>query len=827
MGEMDEIVREFLVESYENLDQLEQDMVSLESEPGSKELLSSIFRTIHTIKGTSGFLAFNRLEKLAHRGENLLSELRDGVREMDQETADVLLLMVDRIRNIMGSVEETGQEGDVDIESVIAQIEAIQGKTSSAPVPAADGMAGESALDAAAAEKAPAEIPFLTNVADENGNVNLGEDLATPPAAAEKAPAEIPFLTNVADENGNVNLGECAAPVASAAPAAKPEPAAPASPAPQSKPAASKKDEAKPAEHGSARSAADSSIRVDVDLLDVLMREVSELVLVRNQIVRLTDSMTDMNLVQSSQRLSIVATELQEGIMKTRMQPIEHLWSKMPRVVRDLAKQTDKNVQLVMIGGDTELDRSLLEAIKDPLTHMVRNAVDHGVELPEVRQAAGKDPKGTVTLKAYHAGGQVVVDIIDDGAGIDPVVVANKALDKGLVTQQQLGEMSDKEIFNLLFLPGFSTAKTVSNISGRGVGTDVVKTSVEAIGGTVDVESELGKGSTWRMRIPLTLAIQPSLTVESHGELYAIPQVSLLELVVLDSSRKETSMEYVNSSPVYRLRGMLLPLIRLSHVLHPEESNDRGSEANGVIAVLQNDDQRFGLVVDKVINNEEIVVKPLSSKLKSIGLYAGATLLGDGRVALILDIGAVARKSLTGATTQAAQKAQMDAEAAQARSSEMTGQALVVGIGDGRRVAIPLAAVTRLEHISVEAVERVGGREVIQYRGQILPIVRLDRLLGVMDYEEPKDLQVVVYRRGERSVAMVVREILDIVADDKRKHSNIEDHGLLGSAVLKDRVTELLDVEQAVRAADPTFFDEIEDFNAELEMNSRLDMVGA
>lgn len=825
MGEMDEIVREFLVESYENLDQLEQDMVSLESEPGSKELLSSIFRTIHTIKGTSGFLAFNRLEKLAHRGENLLSELRDGVREMDQETADVLLLMVDRIRNIMGSVEETGQEGDVDIESVIAQIEAIQGKTSSTPVPAADSMSGEPAP--AAAEQAPAEIPFLTNVADENGNVNLGEDLATPPA--EETPAEVPFLTNVADENGNVNLGEdtaSVAPAAPAAPVAKPEPPAPPAPA-QSAPPAMKKDEAKPAEHNTSRSAAESSIRVDVDLLDVLMREVSELVLVRNQIVRLTDSMTDMNLVQSSQRLSIVATELQEGIMKTRMQPIEHLWSKMPRVVRDLAKQTEKNVQLVMIGGDTELDRSLLEAIKDPLTHMVRNAVDHGVELPEVRKAAGKDPKGTVTLKAYHAGGQVVVDIIDDGAGIDPKAVANKALEKGLVTQQQLGEMSDKEIFNLLFLPGFSTAKTVSNISGRGVGTDVVKTSVEAIGGTVDVESELGKGSTWRMRIPLTLAIQPSLTVESHGELYAIPQVSLLELVVLDSSRKETSMEYVNASPVYRLRGMLLPLIRLSHVLHPEESGDRGSEANGVIAVLQNDDQRFGLVVDKVINNEEIVVKPLSSKLKSIGLYAGATLLGDGRVALILDIGAVARKSLTGATNQAAQKAQMDAEAAQARSSEMTGQALVVGIGDGRRVAIPLAAVTRLEHISVEAVERVGGREVIQYRGQILPIVRLDRLLGVMDYEEPKDLQVVVYRRGERSVAMVVREILDIVADDKRKHSNIEDHGLLGSAVLKDRVTELLDVEQAVRAADPTFFDEIEDFNAELEMNSRLDMVGA
>ncbi|MCV0011042.1 chemotaxis protein CheA [Mobiluncus mulieris] len=810
MGEMDEIVREFLVESYENLDQLEQDMVSLESEPGSKELLSSIFRTIHTIKGTSGFLAFNRLEKLAHRGENLLSELRDGVREMDQETADVLLSMVDRIRAIMGSVEETGQEGDVDIDSVIAQIEAIQGKTESAAKPAAEQAPHET-------EETPAEVPFMTNVPDEKGETSMGE------------PAEVPFMTNVPDEKGQTSMG-AEAPAAQAETKPEPAPAKPAQSAGAAVAAANSKKDTKSADHPTSdhgRSAAESSIRVDVDLLDVLMREVSELVLVRNQIVRQTDNMSDMNLVQSSQRLSIVATELQEGIMKTRMQPIEHLWSKMPRVVRDLAKQTGKKVKLVMIGGDTELDRSLLEAIKDPLTHMVRNAVDHGVESPEERKAAGKDPEGIVTMKAYHAGGQVVVDIIDDGAGIDPVAVANKALDKGLVTSAQLQDMSDKDIFNMLFLPGFSTAKKVSNISGRGVGTDVVKTSVEAIGGTVDVESELGHGSTWRMRIPLTLAIQPSLTVESHGELYAIPQVSLLELVALDSSRKETSMEYVNASPVYRLRGMLLPLIRLSHVLHPEETERRDEEANGVIAVLQNDDQRFGLVVDKVINNEEIVVKPLSSKLKSIGLYAGATLLGDGRVALILDIGAVARRSLTGASTQAAQKAQAAAEAAQARASDVIGQALVVGIGDGRRVAIPLAAVTRLEHVNAEKVERVGGREVIQYRGQILPIVRLDRLLGVMDYEEPKDLQVVVYNRGDRSVAMVVREILDIVSDDKRKHSTVEDHGLLGSAVLKDRVTELLDVEQAVRAADPTFFDEIDDFNTELELGSRLDMVGA
>lgn len=805
MGEMDEIVREFLVESYENLDQLEQDMVSLESDPGSKELLSSIFRTIHTIKGTSGFLAFNKLEKLAHRGENLLSELRDGVREMDSQAGDALLFMVDKIRAIMGSIEESGAEGDVEIDEAIAKIEAIQnpGAAPAAPAPAAE------APEAPAAE-VPAAPAFMSNIPDD-------------PAPAAEATAAPAFASNIPDEE-EAPAPASPAPAAPAAAASAPAaPAAAPAAARESKPAAST-----PAASAPAKSAAESSIRVDVELLDVLMREVSELVLVRNQISRLTDNSTDMDLVQSAQRLSLVASELQEGIMKTRMQPIEHLWNKMPRVVRDLANQLGKEINLVMVGGDTELDRSLLEAIKDPLTHMVRNAVDHGIESPEVRKAAGKDPKGTVTLKAYHAGGQVVVDIEDDGAGIDPVKVANKALVKGLVTQQQLDEMGDKDIYSLLFLPGFSTAEKVSNISGRGVGTDVVKTSVEAIGGTVDVDSEFGKGSCWRMRIPLTLAIQPSLTVESQGELYAIPQVSLLELVALDSSKKETSIEYVNSSPVYRLRGMLLPLIHLSHILYPDCATDRIEEQNGVIAVLQSDQQRFGLVVDKVINNEEIVVKPLSSKLKSIGIYSGATLLGDGRVALILDIGAVARKALSGASAEASRQAQAAAEqAAAAASSEVTGQVLVVGIGEGRRVAIPLAAVTRLEHIDASTVERVGGREVIQYRGSILPIVRLERLLGAVNYDEPEDLQVVVYRRGERSVAMVVREILDIVADDKRKHSKIEDHGLVGSAVLKDRVTELLDVEQAVRAADPTFFDDVSDFEAELDRDSRLEMVGA
>uniref|UniRef100_UPI0020279086 chemotaxis protein CheA n=1 Tax=Actinotalea sp. C106 TaxID=2908644 RepID=UPI0020279086 len=585
-------------------------------------------------------------------------------------------------------------------------------------------------------------------------------------------------------------------------PTPTPEPA-PVAETPAATPAPAK---AKPAGNESAgepgRSAADASIRVDVDLLDALMRQVGELVLARNAITRLADDSAGSDLVRASQRLSLIASELQEGVMKTRMQPIEHVWSKVPRMVRDLAAACDRQVKLEMVGGDTELDRSLLEAIKDPLTHLIRNAIDHGIESAVDRTATGKTPQGLLSLRAYHAGGQVVVEVTDDGKGIDPERVASKAVDKGLRTPQQVAAMAPAELLQMLFLPGFSTADAVTNVSGRGVGMDVVRTKIEGIGGTVDVDSSVGKGTTWRLRIPLTLAIMPALTIVCDEQLYAIPQVSLVELVALDAQTNESSIEYIRSAPVYRLRGDLLPLVDLREVFG---SGPREEGVRTVIAVLQADTQRFGLIVDRVLNTEEIVVKPLSARLKSIGLYAGATLLGDGRVSLILDVQAIARRSMAGEIGEA----ERGSRASAAVEVVETVQVLVVGVGDGRRVAIPLSAVTRLEKIPATAIEHTGGREVVQYRGSITPVVRLGSSYG-MAVSEDDELTVVVYTRGLRSVAIVVEEIVDIVDDDAAKHYDLGDHGLMGSTVLKDRVTELLDIQSAVVAVDPYFFTDVE-----------------
>ncbi|MBU5423510.1 chemotaxis protein CheA [Cellulomonas hominis] len=774
MEDMDEIVREFLVESHENLDQLDQDLVALESEPGSRSLLASVFRTIHTIKGTSGFLAFSRLERVAHAGENLLVELRDGRRSMDQPTTDVLLRLVDTIREILRAIEVDGGEGGVEVDAVIAAIEAIQATDPSAAAePAAEHAAQP---EAAAAPPAPEPAPA---------------------PAAEDAPPALPTPRTPEPAAPARAIGEPApAPAAAAAPAPAPAPAPAQTPAPA--PAAVPASD----EVGSLRTgAADASIRVDVDLLDALMRQVGELVLARNQISRLATGTDDVDLARSAQRLNLIAGELQEGVMKTRMQPIEHLWSKMPRMVRDVAAACHREVQLELSGGDTELDRSLLEAVKDPLTHLVRNAVDHGIEASEDRVAAGKAPKGVLSLRAYHASGQVVVEVADDGRGIDPDKIGAKAVQKGLRTTDQVAAMSAGDLLQLLFLPGFSTAEAVTNVSGRGVGMDVVRTKIESIGGAVDVESTVGRGTTWRLRIPLTLAIMPALTVECSGDLYAIPQVNLLELVALDSQRSESGIEHVHEAAVYRLRGELLPLVSLSSVL--EVGGERPD--NAVIAVVQSDHQRFGLLVDRVLNTEEIVVKPLSARLKAVGAYAGATVLGDGHVALILDVQAIARRALAGELDTAARDAHANAAAALAHEVQ---QVLVVGIGGGRQVAMPLASVARLEHVQAEQVEYVGGREVVQYRGTILPLARLDRILGAYGEQDAAELLLVVYSRGDRSVGLVVREIVDIVDDDSARHSDIEDAGLVGSTVLGDRVTELLDVRRAILAADPAFYDE-------------------
>ena len=807
---MDEIVHEFLVESYENLDQLDQDFVALEKEPGSHALLSSIFRTVHTIKGTAGFLALADLERVAHHGEGLLTELRDGIRTMDGHTTDVLLALVDKLRECLAAIE-AGTPDAVEVDGTIEQIKAVLDTPPGAAAPAEEPEPAAEEPEAAA-EPAPEAPEAAAEPAPEAATEPAPEPAAAPKKRVTRKRAVKKPATSVADTAASVaeaaaSVAEAAASVADVAdPAAAPAGAeAPAPAKAPAKPAAKKP--AAPAKAGedaptSTRTAADSAIRVDVELLDALMRQVSELVIVRTQIDRLAESQTDMNLVRSAQRLNLIAGELQEGVMKTRMQPIEHVWSKMPRVVRDLANAIGRQVSLVMIGGDTELDRSLLEAVKDPLTHLVRNAVDHGIESPEDRVAKGKDPKGTVTLRAYHASGQVVVEITDDGAGIDVDKVAAKAVEKGLKSAREVAEMSPGEIAGLLFLPGFSTAEKVTNISGRGVGMDVVKTKVEGIGGSVDVETKFGRGTTWRMRIPLTLAIMPALTVECAGQTYALAQVNLAELVATGDTEGAPSIEHVGTAPVFRLRGQLLPLISLAEVLGVEPTDAHKQ----VIAVVNADDQKFGLIVDRVINMEEIVVKAISNRIKQVGIYSGATVLGDGGVALILDVLAIARRELT---AEAAAIARDQANSGAGAGAGTTEQMLVVGAGDDRQVAIPLSAVTRLERIPNDAFERVGQREVLQYRGSLLPVVRLDQMLGAMSSTYRDEVEVVVYTREEKSVAIAVTAILDIVEDDVAYHSDIEDIGLLGSTVVKDRVTELLDVEAAVRSVDPDFYDDL------------------
>ncbi|OLF08602.1 chemotaxis protein CheW [Actinophytocola xanthii] len=752
MNEFEDIVQEFLVESYENLDQLDRDLIALEQEPTARDRLASIFRTIHTIKGTSGFLAFHRLEEVTHAGESLLARLRDGTQVLDRRSTDVLLLMIDVVRELLGEIERTGKEGEVEIKAVVDEVHAC--------------MTGEPPADADASPDAAVED---APVAD------------APAAVAE--PTQEPAPVEAAAEP----VATVAEPVAE--PAAAPAPAAPA--------ADSAADPAE-MESTSKRGVADSSIRVDVDLLDKLMRLVGELVLTRNQMVRAAEAANEQTLTRTAQRLNIITSELQENVMKTRMQPIKNLWSKLPRVVRDLSKACGREVELVMEGAETELDRSLLEAVKDPLTHLVRNAVDHGVEPPEEREAAGKSRTGTLLLRAYHEHGQVIVEVTDDGAGIEPAKVGATAVKRGVITEGQLAAMDTDEILKLVFRPGFSTAQKVSNVSGRGVGMDVVRTNLEAIGGAVDLKSVPGKGTTWRLTIPLTLAIVQALIVENGGKRYVIPQMAVHELVYVDS-QSGGKVEYVSGAPVYRLRGKLLPLIRLTNALGGEAV---GPDQDIYVAVLKGDGHQFGLVVDRVLNTEEVVVKPLAARFKDVGSYAGATILGDGEVALILDVSSLARRSHLGAVERAAAKVAGNDDDRWADDSR--DRLLITRVVD-RRVAIPLSMVTRLEEFPVSAVERVGSREVVQYRGRILPVLRLAQLLGAWSEDDRETLSTIVYTDGGHSVALAVDGILDIV-EDAGPRSGLNDNGLNGSTVIHEKVTELLDMRQAILAADSSFF---------------------
>jgi two-component system chemotaxis sensor kinase CheA len=538
------------------------------------------------------------------------------------------------------------------------------------------------------------------------------------------------------------------------------------------------------------------------------MNLVGELVLARNQILQFTASAQDPGFVATSQRLNLITTELQEGVMKTRMQPVGNVWAKFPRVVRDLSLACRKQVRIEMEGEETELDRTIIEAIKDPLTHIVRNSVDHGMELPADRVACGKPAEGRLLLRAYHEGGQVNIEISDDGQGIHSERVRQKAIQKGILTAEQAGRMSERELVNLVFAPGFSTAEQVSNISGRGVGMDVVKTNIEKIGGTVDIHSVAGQGTTLKIKIPLTLAIIPALIVTTGGDRFAIPQVSLLELVRLDGDEVKAGIEMVYDAPVYRLRGRLLPLVHLSAALGMRKDvwTGIGQEPEAVnIVVLQADEHSFGLVVDEINDTEEIVVKPLGKQLKGINAFAGATIMGDGRVALILDVLGIAQQAAV--VSQHRSRSQVEsAEAARGASSEKE-MLLLFRLGEDRRMAIPLSMVARLEEFSLAEVERAGAHQVVQYRGRLLPLLPLAELLGEPGAGRTAEtLQVVVYAHDGHDVGLVVENVVDIVEEALTVHRRRREGAVYGAAVIQQKVTDLVDVHALLEGSDVLLF---------------------
>jgi two-component system, chemotaxis family, sensor kinase CheA len=759
---MDEIIEEFLVESHENLDRLDGEFVRLESTPDDVDLLASIFRDIHTIKGTSGFLGYTKLESVAHVGENLLSKLRDRELRLTAARTSALLAMVDAIREILTAIEAGGEEGDGDYTALVRRLEAM-----------ATGAGDEEVTAQAAAEDALPMGELLQQIA----GVSAADVEA---AVAEQEAGDPRHLGEILLDQGVVDSQQVVEALQHQRPAGK-------------------------------GAVVDSSIRVDVDLLDRLMNLVGELVLARNQILQFTGESGSTQLIDTSQRLNLITTELQEGVMKTRMQPIGNVFSKFPRVVRDLALQLGKEVAIEMDGRETELDKTIIEAIKDPLTHMVRNSVDHGIEPPDVRVARGKPAEGRLHLRAYHEGGQVIIEIQDDGGGIDAHKVAAKAVEKGLVSADKVARMSPRELTNLVFLPGFSTAEKVSNVSGRGVGMDVVRTSIERIGGSVDLTSQPGLGTATKIKIPLTLAIIPALIVTSGEDRFAIPQVSLLELVRLEAEEARTAVEHIQGAPVYRLRGTLLPLVHLDQQLgiSPDDGTTAGEAVN--IVVLQADDQQFGLVVRSISDTAEIVVKPLGHVLGSIPVYAGATIMGDGKVALILDVlGIAAQAGILSSHHPTASLA--DGAAGEAASTESllvfqlgeeVGEGRAAAARRSRRMAVRLEQVARLEEIDRGRLEYASGRPVVQYRDEILPLVWLGESLGVPPVDSDRPLQVIVYEQGERRVGMVVDRISDVVEEALELQRPSGAHGVLGSAVIGGRVTDLLDVDAIIRAECP------------------------
>jgi two-component system chemotaxis sensor kinase CheA len=730
---MDELLRDFLTETHESLDMVDSELVRFEQEPNNADILANIFRLVHTIKGTCGFLNLPRLATLAHAAENLMGRFRDGL-PVTQSAVSLILATLDRIKEILETIERRQIEPDGTDDDLIVRLDAMADTVPRVTSPASDSL-----------------------------------DRPVPARTLKPGEATVDELESA--------FRETPGPAPAASLPAKPVPA----------------DSGKIAERADAK-AASPSIRVNVDTLEHLMTMVSELVLTRNQLMELARRQTETEFKLPLQRLSHVTAELQEGVMKTRMQPIGSAWQKLPRLVRDLSAELGKQIELEMQGAETELDRQILDMIKDPLTHMVRNAADHGIELPADRRSAGKPERATIRLTARHEGGHIVIEMSDDGRGLDTNRIRSQVLAKGLASEAELEKMPDAQLQRFIFAAGMSTAEAVTNISGRGVGMDVVQNNIDQIGGVIDVKSVPGQGTVFTIKIPLTLAIVSALIVEVDGERFAIPQVAVMELVRVRGDG-EHRVERIKDTPVLRLRNKLLPLIFLRKFLRLGSSADQETE-KAFVVVTQVGAESFGMVVDRVFHTEEIVVKPLATKLRHIHAFSGNTILGDGTVIMILDpngiLAAFGSVRTSGITCDAIPEPEADAP-------EKNKTALLIfRAGSISPRAVPLSLVTRLEEIDVSSIEVAGGRHLVQYRGHLMPLIRPGECVRV---KESGTQPLLVFSDGVRSMALVVDQIVDIVEEQFEIEVSDERPGIIGSAIVKGEATDIMDVGHYLPAA--------------------------
>ncbi len=756
---MDDLLAEFLTETAENLSVLDLELVKLEQNPNDPALLSNIFRLVHTIKGTCGFLGLPRLEAVAHAAENVLGKFRDGKLDVTPHAVTLILHSLDVIKAILSGLEQTEAEPAGDDSALIAELDALaEGTAPAAPAPAPVAVAQPVAAAPAQPEAVAAAPAPATPKA--------------PAPPAEAAPAPKPAA------------GQAVVPAAAPSTAVVAEPAEEPSRAVATT-AAPRAESSEPTEARES-AVAQQSIRVNVDLLENLMTMVSELVLTRNQLMQILRGRKESEFGAPLQRLNHVTSELQEGVMKTRMQPIGNAWAKLPRLIRDLAHELDKKIELDMVGADTELDRQVLELIKDPLTHMIRNSADHGLESPAARLAAGKPETGHIRLNAYHEGGHIIIETSDDGRGLATGKIKAKALANGLATEAELAGMTEQQIQQFIFKPGFSTATKVTSVSGRGVGLDVVRTNIEKIGGTIELKSVQGRGSSFIVKIPLTLAIVSALIVECAGERFAIPQISVVELVRA-GGHSEHTVEMIHGTPVLRLRNRLLPLVSLRALLKLGTPDATAPEQ--FVVVTQVGTYNFGIIVDKVFDTEEIVVKPVAPILRHIEMFSGNTILGDGSVIMILDPNGIATASGGMTIVEGAETA----AAARARSSGEESMALLLfRAGGGAPKAVPLALVARLEDIETKSIEVSTGQMMVQYRGRLMPLVPYDPCYA-LDAASESRTPVLVFSDGERSMGLIVDEIVDIVDQHLQVELSGERSGVLGSAIVAGKATDVID----------------------------------